>query len=445
MFSNKLMNVTLTKRPNIVFILVDDMGWRDIGYNVGYGYSGSTYYETPNINKLASQSMKFTDAYAACPVCSPTRASIMTGKYPARMHLTDWITGWGDSGHPLAEPDWTKYMKLEEITLAEALKEGGYTTGMVGKWHLGNDEIYWPESQGFDVNKGGWKLGAPAGGYFSPYNNPRLDDGPDGEYLTDREAVEAANFIEQNKDNPFFLYMAHYTVHNPLQAKQDLIDKYQAKPPSDIHDHATYAAMIESLDDAVGTIMDKLDELKLTDNTVVIFYSDNGGWHVATDNSPLRGFKAYGYEGGIREPLLIKWPGVVAPGSQCNVPVSSPDFYPTILDMANLPLRPDQHIDGESLMPLLKQTGPLKREAIFWHYPHYHVDNNEHGPFGAVRKGDYKLLEFYEDMSVELYNLIDDIGETQDLSASMPNKVNELRDLLHAWRKEVDAQMPTPK
>lgn len=441
--SNRAVQFSLGTPPNFVFILVDDLGWRDVGYYVGYGYNGSTYYETPNINRLARQGMRFTDAYAACPVCSPTRASIMAGKYPARMHLTDWIHGHEDPDAKLIIPDWTHYMSTEEVTIAEALKAAGYATGHIGKWHLGDDPSYWPENQGFDVNIGGWKPGYPSGGYFSPYDNPTLPDGPEDEYLTDREGMEAEKFIEQNKDRPFFLYLAHYAVHIPLQAKQDIIDKFEAKPPSPEHDDAIYAAMIQSVDDAVGRILDKLEKLKIDDNTIIIFMSDNGGLLGPTDNTPLRGGKSQAYEGGIREPMIIKWTNVIQAGAVCSEPVISTDFYPTILEMADLPLKPQQHRDGVSLVPLLKQTGTLDREAIYWHYPHYHI-NNPYGPFGAIRKGVWKLIEYFENMSVELYNLNDDLGEQNNLVATNPAKAFELRDMLYTWRASVDAQMTTP-
>ncbi len=440
--SNRTMQFRLGKPPNFVFILVDDLGWRDVGYYVGYGYKGSTYYETPNINKLARQGMRFTDAYAASPVCSPTRASIMAGKYPARMHLTDWIHGYEDPYAKLLIPEWTHYMRNEEVTIAEALKTAGYATAHIGKWHLGDDPSYWPDNQGFDVNIGGWKLGYPTGGYFSPYENPTLPDGPEGEYLTDREGMEAEKFIDQNRDRPFFLYLAHYAVHIPLQARQDIIDKFEAKPPSPEHDDATYAAMIQSVDDSVGRILYKLEKLKIVENTVIIFMSDNGGLLGPTDNTPLRGGKSQAYEGGIREPMIIKWSNVVQTGSVCCVPVISTDFYPTILEIAGLNLKTEQHRDGVSLVPLLKQTGTLDREAIYWHYPHYHI-NNPYGPFGAIRKGDWKLIEYFENMNVELYNLNDDLGEQTNLVATNPVKAFELRDMLYTWRASVGAQMPT--
>lgn len=446
LFSNQVLECRISDRvrPNVVFILVDDFGWRDVSYDVGYGYSGSGYYETPNIDKLASEGMRFTDAYAACPVCSPTRASIMTGKYPARIHLTDWINGHNRPDAKLKIPQWTHYMRLEEVTIAEALKAVGYTTCHVGKWHLGDDPIYWPENQGFDVNKGGWKAGSPGnpGRYFTPYGNPRLEDGPPGEYLTDREGIEAAKFIEQNSDRPFFLYMAHYAVHTPIMAKENIIDKFKTKPSTPEHNNATYAAMIQSMDEAVGRVMGKLEELNIADKTIVIFMSDNGGLLGKTSNAPLRGGKSQAYEGGTREPMIIRCPSVVKPGSVCSEPVISMDFYPTILELANIPLKPQQHMDGVSLVPLLRQSGPLKRDAIYWHYPHYHPQN-PYGPFGAIRKGDWKLIEYFEDMNIELYNLKDDLGEQMNLAGTNPTKANELRDMLHAWRASVGAQMPT--
>ncbi|HUW18832.1 MAG TPA: sulfatase-like hydrolase/transferase [Sedimentisphaerales bacterium] len=442
--SSKSSGKSAADKPNIVLILVDDLGWRDVSYGVGYGYSGSGYYETPNLEKLAGQGMRFTDAYAACPVCSPTRASIMTGKYPARIYLTDWINGHERPNAKLKIPNWTHYMRLEEVTIAEALKAAGYATCHVGKWHLGDDAIYWPENQGFDVNKGGWKAGHPAGPgkYFTPYRNPRLEDGPPGEYLTDREAMEAVRFIEQNRHRPFFLYMAHYAVHAPMMAKQGIIDKYQAKTSTPEHNNATYAAMIQSVDEALGRVMEKLEELNIAERTIMIFMSDNGGLLGKTNNWPLRGGKAQAYEGGIREPMIIKWPGVVKLGSVCNEPVISTDFYPTILEMVCLPPRPEQHIDGVSLVPLLKARGSLDRDALYWHYPHYHPQNPR-GPFGAIRKGDWKLIEYYEDMDVELYNIGKDLGEKVNLAETNPAKANELRDMLHAWRASVGAQMPT--
>jgi arylsulfatase A-like enzyme len=443
-------------KPNFVFILVDDLGWTDVGCY------GSEFYETPNIDRLARRGMRFTDAYAACPVCSPTRASIMAGKYPARLNLTDYLKG--RRRGKLNPADYLDQMPLEEVTIAEALKEAGYATFFAGKWHLG-PESYWPEDQGFDFNKGGCERGGPYGGkrYFSPYGNPRLKDGPEGEHLPDRLASETAVFIEAHRDEPFLAYLSFYSVHTPLMARPDLRRKYQAKAKTvqssgpawgqegsrkvrRVQDHAVYAGMVEAMDQAVGRVLDALERLKLAKDTVVILMSDNGGLSTSeghpTSNLPLRAGKGWLYEGGIREPMIVKWPGVVRPGSVCSEPATSTDFYPTILEMAGCALRPKQHIDGVSLVPLLKGAKSLDRRAIFWHYPHY--GNQGGSPGGAVRAGDYKLIEFYEDDSVELYDLRTDIGEKHDLAEKMPRKAAELHKMLKAWREDVDARMPTP-
>jgi arylsulfatase A-like enzyme len=461
------------KRPNFVFFLIDDLGWKDLGC------FGSPFYETPNIDRLAAQGMRFTNAYAACPVCSPTRASIMTGKYPARLRLTNYIPG-ARSGK-LLSAEYFHYMKLEEVTLAEALQEAGYRTYFVGKWHLGNAP-YYPEKQGFDVNVAGDQSGAPPT-YFYPYRRgryslPSLEEGQPGEYLTDRLTDESLKLIERSKDEPFLLYLSHYAVHIPLEAKKAMLERYQAKverlglqdkahfltnedwPRSGagdekwratlktriLQDHAVYAAMIESVDESVGRVMNKLQELGIADNTIVFFMSDNGGLATAegqpTCNLPLRGGKGWLYEGGIREPMLVKWPGVVKAGTVCDEPVISTDFYSTMLEMAGLPPKPAQHVDGASMVPLLKGTGRPQRQALYWHYPHY---SNQGGkPGGVVRVGDFKLIEFYEDNRVELYNLRSDLGEQHDLAAEMPEKAAELRRMLHEWRQEVGAVMPPP-
>ena len=428
-------------KPNFVFILVDDLGWADVGC------FGSKFYETPNIDRLAAQGMRFTDAYAACPVCSPTRASIMTGKYPARLHLTDWIAGEGDSPqHQLKIPEWRKFLPLEEVTVAEALRPAGYVSASIGKWHLGGPE-YYPQHQGFDVNVAGSDAGHPAS-YFWPYEGksntvPGLKEGGrEGEYLTDRLTDEAEKFLEQSRDKPFFLYFAHYAVHTPLMAKPELLAKYQAKTPVDAQKNAVYATMVEGVDLSVGRILRKLEALGLSERTVVVFMSDNGGlWPHSTSNAPLRAGKCFPYEGGAREALIVKWPGVTKPGATCKTPVCSIDFFPTLLEIAGA--KPPVAVDGLSLVPLLRQTGSLVRPALFWHYPHYWSGNLVR-PAGMVRAGDWKLIEFYEDMRVELYNLKDDLGEARDLAKDKPEKADELRRLLHAWRKDVDAQMPSP-
>jgi len=448
-----------TKRPNFVFFLIDDMGWKDLGC------FGSTFYETPNVDRLAAQGMRFTNAYAACPVCSPTRASIMTGKYPARLGITDWI------GAPPQPTAYREYLPLEEVTIAEALKEAGYATGFVGKWHLATRDAdrtkYYPDRQGFDVNIGGDHSGSPPT-YFYPYEKQKRSletmppGGKAGEYLTDRLTEESLKFVEANKGRPFLLYLAHYAVHTPLESKEELAEKYRAKASKllqapkpqpvygpyktrQVQDHAVYAGMVQSVDESVGRVLRKLEELGLEQNTIVIFMSDNGGLSTVaregpTCNLPLRAGKGWLYEGGIREPMIVKWPGVVRPGSVCHELVISTDFYPTMLEMAGLPSKPAQHVDGVSLVPLLRQRGALEREAVYWHYPHYHGSGNR--PSGAVRAGDYKLIEWYEDGRIELYNLKEDIGEENDLAASLPDKVAELRRMLHAWRNEVGAKMP---
>lgn len=443
-------------KPNFIFILADDLGWRDLGCY------GSSFYETPHLDRLAASGVRFTSAYAACSVCSPTRASIMTGKYPARLHLTDWLPGRADRpDQKLNRPTIIQHLPLEEVTLAEALRDGGYRTAFIGKWHLGGKGFY-PEQQGFDTNIGGCELGHPPS-YFSPYRIPTLPDGPNGEYLTDRLTDEAVKYIENTRDKPFLLYLAHYAVHNPQQAKPELVEKYRTKaaqlpPPRgpefraegktkarQVQNQPVYAAMIQSLDESVGRIMDTLGRLGLAQNTVVVFTSDNGGLSTAegspTSNSPLRAGKGWPYEGGVCEPLIIRGPGVSTPGTVCDVPMISTDYYPTFLDLAGLPLRPAQHADGVSLAPLLK-GGTLPERPLFWHYPHY--SNQGGAPDGAVRLGDYKLIEWYEDMRAELFNLKNDQGEARDLATEQPQTVTALRERLHDWRRSVNADMPTP-
>jgi arylsulfatase A-like enzyme len=445
--------------PNIVFFLADDLGQRDLGCY------GSTFYETPNLDRLARDGAKFTDAYAACPVCSPTRASLMTGQWPQRTGITDYI------GAPTKPEQWKRNTKLlpapyadrlalDAPTLAKAMKAAGYATFFAGKWHLG-PEGFWPENQGFDINMGGIDKGGPYGGkrYFSPYGNPRLPDGPDGEHLPDRLATETAKFIEANKDRPFFAYYSFYDVHTPLMAREDLRNKYEEKrqrlglvekwgreEPRDVRlaqDHAVYAAMVEAMDLAVGKVLAKLDELGLRENTLVIFTSDNGGLSTSegwpTSNLPLRGGKGWMYEGGIREPLLVHWPAVVKAGSVVSTPVSSPDFFPTLLEAVGAKPQPGQVLDGVSLVPLLK-GGTLPERALFWHYPHY--GNQGGAPSAAVRRGDWKLIEWLEDGRAELFNLAQDLGEKTDLATKQPQRVAQLRAELHAWQKNVGAKFP---
>ena len=430
-----LLGAASEEKPNVVFILIDDMGVTDLGC------AGSTFYETPNIDRLAQRGMKFTNAYAACTVCSPTRASLLTGKYPARLHLTDWIPGSMKPKAKLKVPDWTQALSLEENALPRALKAAGYVSGSFGKWHLGNED-HAPEKVGFDLNVGGTHQGSPPS-YFSPYKLKTLSDGPKGEYLTDRLTDEAIRFIKESRGKPFFVYMPHYAVHNPIQAKSELVEKYKAKAKPDApHKNAVYAAMIETLDQNVGRLVAALEELKLTEKTLIVFTSDNGGLMQNTSNPPYRVGKGSAYEGGVRVPLIASWPGTIAAGKTCDVPVITPDWYPTLLDLAGVARAPSQIVDGASLVPLLRDKGTLARDALYWHYPHYHPGGAT--PYGAIRQGDWRLVEFYEDGSIELYNLKADVGEAKDLAAEMPDKARELQKRLAEWRASVGAQMPTP-
>ena len=433
------------KPLNFVFFLIDDLGQTDLGCY------GSKFYETPNCDRLASMGVRFTNGYAACTVCSPTRFSIMTGKYPARGHLTDWISGHKRPYAKLRIPDWNMKMEHAEVTLAEALKPKGYTTGFIGKWHLG-PEGYWPLEQGFDTNVGGYSRGAPPS-YFAPYRIPTMPEGPKGEYLTDRHAADAEKFLDANAAKPFFLYVSMYAVHTPLQAKKPLIDHYKtkaAKMGDYPQNNPVYAAMVHSMDDTVGRVLKKLEQKGLLDNTAIFFIGDNGGLvgnpkRPVTINLGLRAGKGSSYEGGVREPFLIYWPRVTKPGTVCHEPVISVDFYPTILAMAGAQgdAKHNAAVDGTSLAPLLaRTTDKLDRDAIFWHYPHYHPGGAS--PYGAVRARDWKLIEFYEDMHAELYHLANDPTEATDLAAKMPQKAAELRKMLHDWRTRVGAQMPTP-
>lgn len=449
---------------NVVFILVDDLGWADVSPD-----NPNTFYQTPNIQRLADSAMRFTNAYAACQVCSPTRGSILTGQYPARYGVTDYIGARaGDQWNrpsKLLPAEYRRELPLEHTTLAEAFKAAGYATFFAGKWHLG-DESFWPEHQGFDVNMGGIDRGGPYGGkkYFSPYGNPRLPDGPDGEHLPDRLAGETVKFIREHKDQPFLAYLSFYSVHTPLMGRDDLVARYEQKRQGlskveprwlpehlrsarQVQDHAVYAAMVDAMDQAVGKVLAALDDLHLADDTVVVFFSDNGGLSTSeghpTSNLPLRGGKGWMYEGGIREPCIIRAPGMTKPGQVCDAPIISTDFYPTLLDLVGLPPRPDQTLDGVSLKPvLMNPTASLDRDAIYWHYPHY---GNQGGfPAGAIRQGDWKLIWNYETDTVELYNLAEDLGEHHDLAAAKPNLTAALKAKLGAWLNSVDAKMPTP-
>jgi len=409
------------RQPNIVFILADDMGWSDLTCY------GSRFHETPRIDRLAAEGMRFTDAYAACPVCSPTRASILSGQYPAHVGVTDFITGHWRPYEKLRVPiNRTQYLPLEIVTLAEALQPAGYASAMIGKWHLGGRD-HAPGLQGFDVVQMG------------------------GQNRTDKRVTTytdgALEFIEQNQDKPFFLYLSHNTVHIPLEAPAELVDKYKNKPkPATGVNNPTYAAMVEHLDSSTGRVLDKLDELGLRDDTIVIFFSDNGGLRqiytgngpIVTTNAPLRDEKGTLYEGGIREPLIVRWPGVVRPGTECNTPVTSVDFYPTFLDIAGAGKPKAQPLDGQSLLPLLHRKGRFQDRALYWHYPHYHHSS----PAGAIRAGDWKLIEFFEDGKLELYHLRDDLGEENNLAALFPRRTTALQKKLANWRKSVNAALP---
>jgi arylsulfatase A len=432
-----ILSAAASRPPNFIFILTDDLGWTDLGCQ------GSTFYETPHLDRLAREGMRFTQAYSACTVCSPTRASILTGQYPARLHVTDWIEGHKRPYARLQVPDWTMHLPLEAMNLARALGGAGYVSASIGKWHLGA-QPFWPERQGFAVNLGGCDRGQPPS-YFSPYRIPTLTDGPVGEFLTDRECAEALRFVEQNRDRPFFLYLAHHAVHTPLMGKSNVVEKYRARAqPGAPQRNPLYAALIESVDDSVGRLLGKLDNLRLADKTVVFFTSDNGGLVLndVTSNLPLRAGKGSAYEGGVRVPLLVRWPGFTQAGSLCTTPVISADVFPTLLGMAGRSPPRGHPVDGESLVPLLRQSGGLKRTSIFWHYPHYHPGGAT--PYSAVRNGDWKLIEFLEDHRTELYNLKEDIAEKTDLAATLPKKRNELLRVLQGWRRKVGAQMPAP-
>ena len=439
-----LLGSAADRPPNFVVLLVDDLGWADIGVY------GSDLHQTPNIDRLASESLRFTNAYAASPVCTPTRASIMTGKYPARLHMTVWHEASANppQNRKLVPPVTRGSLPHEEVTIAEVLHQAGYFTAHVGKWHLGTAG-YYPETQGFDLNIGGTFWGAPQS-FFYPYRgsqffdkNPRyvpgLHWGEHGEYLTDRLTEEALRVIDRAGDGPFFLNMCYHTVHTPIEAKPEVVDRYrEGAKKAKHHRNPTYAAMVQSLDESVGRIL-----AKLPDNTIVIFTSDNGGyvnrWQdvQVTDNHPLRSGKGSLYEGGVRVPLLIRWPGVSRDGSVSDEPVSTIDFFPTMVEMAGLTHAP---VDGLSLAALVKDpSARLDRDALYFHYPHYYPTTT---PVSSIRERDWKLLHYYEDDKVELYNLANDGSESRDLSASQSERVRKLRRKLDAWREEVKAQEP---
>lgn len=423
---------------NVILILADDLGAMDLGCY------GSRYHETPNLNALAGSGMQFNNAYAACPVCSPTRASLMTGKYPARLHLTDWIPGrrqWPAS--KLLFLPFEQQLPLAETTIAEALKPAGYTTASIGKWHLGGTGFL-PTDQGFELNIAGTDKGSPPS-YFPPYPLPGVEARSETDYLTDNLAARAVRFIEANKDKPFFLYLPHFAVHTPLQAKREKTDKYLRKA-GDVRAQGepVYAAMVESLDDAVGAVLDKVEEAGLKDSTAIIFLSDNGGLRFegsrkapVTDNAPLRAGKGHLFEGGIRIPAIVRWPGVTKAGSTNDTPICTIDILPTLLDLLGLPPRTT---DGVTIAPLLKGGKRIKRDALYWHYPHY--SNQGGSPGGAIRDGDWKLIEFYEDGRLELFNLKTDYKERVNLVNRQPGVAKKLHTRLKQWRESVGAVMP---
>ena len=452
------LTVQAAKQTNFLFFLVDDMGWADIGAN------GSTFHETPHIDRLAKSGMRFTQGYAAGSVCSPTRASIMTGKHPVRVDITDWIPGQSNRPtNPLLHTEDRHSLPLKEVTLAEALKQHGYQTFFAGKWHLGK-EGEWPTDQGFDINIGGHHKGSPPGGYYAPWTNPALKAKRKGEYLTERLTAESVKFLKsRDKTKPFLLYLSYYNIHTPIQPYKKRIDHYKSKAeksftgptPFEVEhdgktrtrqDNPSLASMVAAVDDSVGALLDKLEELKLDKNTVVIFFSDNGGLSTLGRigpgcNLPLRAGKGWLYEGGIREPTLIRAPGVTRPGSVSHKPMISMDFFPTMLDLAGLPLQPKLHVDGRSLLSQLKGNDTGQR-TLHWHYPHYHGSSWK--PGASIRDGDWKLIEFYHYNNFELYNLAKDPGERTDLAKRNPRKAAELRAKLSAWQKRMKAKMPVP-
>ncbi|MCD6355235.1 MAG: sulfatase [Prolixibacteraceae bacterium] len=448
-------------KPNVLFIIADDYGYHDSGI------MGSKYYETPNIDRIAHEGMIFTEGYATCQVCSPSRGSIMSGKFPARHGITDWIGApsgekWRNAGrfNKLLPPEYAHHLDLNYTTLPEAMKEAGYKTFFAGKWHLGSKGS-WPTDHGFDINIGGWDAGSPKGGYFAPWKNPNLKNGPDGENLSMRLANETVKFLKENKDTTFFAYLAFYAVHGPIQTSMKKWAKYRDKaeemgiaetgykmghflPMRQVQDNPVYAGLVETMDDAVGVVLNTLDELNLADNTIVIFTSDNGGVcagdSYSTSNLPLRGGKGYQFEGGIREPYFIKVPSMNIAGKICSTPVTGTDFYPTILDLVGEKLRPNQHQDGVSLLPLLKGE-PIPERPLIWHYPHYGNQGGE--PSSIIRLGDWKLIHYYEDGHEELYNLKTDEEETTDVAAQNPDRVKQLSKQLFDYLNEVGARFPT--
>ncbi len=455
--------------PSFLLFVVDDLGWMDSAVY------GSTFYDTPHIDRLAAEGARFTQFYAASSVCSPTRASLMTGKHPARLHLTNWIGG--EQRGLLLPAEYIRALPLEELTLGEAFRQAGYRTGYIGKWHLGANG-HMPDRQGFDAVRAVNHAGQP-GSYFFPYekpdrpvtNVPDLEDGREGEYRTDRLTAAAVRFVRASRDEPFLLVLSHYAVHTPLESKAELTEKYARraaalpKPTRPLRapegetavtkgrqDHPVYGGMVDSLDESLGRLLQELEDLGLASRTAILFVSDNGGLStlvtkkthrdIPTSNHPLRAGKGWLYEGGIRIPFIVRWPGVVEPGSVVDAPAATTDVYPTMLAMAGLAPLPDQHRDGINLWPLIRGDEEASERDLYWHFPHYHGSGNT--PSSAIRSGDLKLIEWLEDDRVELFDLARDPGESKDLAESRPDERDRLRAKLHAWRLEVDARMPSP-
>ncbi|MEQ1825060.1 MAG: sulfatase [Pirellula sp.] len=433
------------ERPNIVVIMADDLGWMDL-----HCY-GNLKLDTPALDQLATEGMRFTSAYAASPVCTPTRAAMMTGQSPARLQITNHAPGNPD-GFALKDSPWQeakgmRHLPLAAVTIAERLSASGYATAHIGKWHLSyrapgeqgvTDKELRPEKQGFDLNIGGNSLGGPPS-YFAPYRNPTIVDGKDGEYLPERLADEAIAFIRQSRDKPFFLNWWPFSVHYPMQAREEVIAKYRQR--GDIED-PIYAAMIEDMDTAIGRFLKALDEAGLRENTLILFNSDNGGYN--GDNRPLRGVKGMLYEGGIRIPWIVRWPGKVQPGSINSTPVISTDCYPTLLESAGIAPTPNHPLDGKSILPLLTQSARFERDTLYFHYPNY-AFHKQNRLGSAIREGEFKLIKNYDDDSLELYDLSSDIGEKNDLSTKSPELTKRLAKKLDRWLHERDAQFPQRK
>ncbi len=439
------------ERPNILFIFLDDYGWKDAGF------MGSDFYETPNIDRLASEGMVFTNAYSCAANCAPARASLLSGQYTPRHEV--YNVGTARRGKPmfgkLQHIPGTNTLRPDITTWAQCLQKNGYKTATMGKWHLSDDPIPY----GFDVNIGGTHSGGPPKGYFSPHGKtPGLKNAPKGEYITDRLHDEAIKFIENNQADPWFLYLTHFAVHTPLQGKKEIVSKYKQKKKGELHDSEVMAAMIESVDEGVGRLVAKLDSLGLTDKTAIVFFSDNGGYGPATSMHPLKGYKGTYYEGGIREPFFIKWPGVVKAGTKSDTPIIAVDLYPTFCAMTGTPLPEGQPLDGVNLVPLFQGAGKLEDRALYWHFPAYLQSyNGVHGeqrdpiyrsrPCGVIRYGDWKLHEYFEygEDGLELYNLADDIGEKENLATKNPGKTKQLHRMLKDWRKTIKAPVPSEK